>query len=136
MNIREIQDRTLPHLTCCFGRKSKILLRCCVMSIHDLTRRYYYRILAEESIPFPYSSPLLSSSSWPFFLPGADLYFLSGDCSLASCILRLIVASFFQLAAPLPLSFCRETTIKQSSGDDYRHLPRRQRIVHIAFLIF
>jgi hypothetical protein len=33
------------------AENSKELLRCCLSSIHDLTRRYYYRISAEESIP-------------------------------------------------------------------------------------
>jgi hypothetical protein len=33
------------------AENSKELLRCCLSSIHDLTRQYYYRISAEKSIP-------------------------------------------------------------------------------------
>ena len=40
-------DRDIPNL----AETSKKFLQCCIMSIHELTRRYYYRISAEESVP-------------------------------------------------------------------------------------
>ena len=47
LNVNVPVDRDIPNL----AETSKKLLQCCIMSIHELTQRYHYRILAVESIP-------------------------------------------------------------------------------------
>ena len=47
LNLNVPVDRDIPNL----AETSKKFLQCCIMSIHELTRRYYYRISAAESVP-------------------------------------------------------------------------------------
>jgi hypothetical protein len=43
------------------AEKSKELLRTCLESIHEGTRRYYYRIIAEESVAGTLSYLIISN---------------------------------------------------------------------------